>query len=361
MSQYYKLLINYIFPKLINTQNYIQIKSQLHQLIRTLQFLHNTEAQKIKLEQIQQFILQRNDNLKFNQTKMINSILNRKLRKIILDCLHYLDKDNNKLIFTTNQKEIENETINHFKYLGKTQDEPIKTNRKITDLPKEWQSYYDQANSPIFEELLNIGEEINIIELEIIIKDLPNDKASGSSKIVYEDFKLSGPKYRQELLKLFNNIMKYGTIPLEWKKATIYLIPKLKEWECKLNNTCPITLLETTCKLFIKILSKRLNAILSHNNILQWNNRADIIRESCFQPIHFTQHIIEQCQKLNLPLWIGLQDLSKAYDRVNISLLRLLLERLHKSYNVINILINLFSDHINNIIKHEYKSRYYTV
>jgi hypothetical protein len=150
-------------------------------------------------------------------------------------------------------------------------------------------------------------------------------------------------------------------IPSEWKKATIYPIPKLKDWECKLNNTRLITLLETTRKLLIKIITKRLNSFLAKNDILQWNNRAGIIGESCFQPIHFTQHVIEQCQRLNQPLWIGLQDLSKAYDRVNVSLLRLALERLHIPYNIVNLLTDLFTDRINNIILNNHTSNFYTV
>jgi hypothetical protein len=87
------------------------------------------------------------------------------------------------------------------------------------------------------EDINLIGQEITINELDIIIKELPNDKAPGPSGIIYEDLKLTGSKYRQQLLNLFNNIITNGTIPLEWKKATIYPIPKLKDWECKLNNT----------------------------------------------------------------------------------------------------------------------------
>jgi hypothetical protein len=86
------------------------------------------------------------------------------------------------------------------------------------------------------EDINLIGQEITINELDIIIKELPNDKAPGPSGIIYEDLKLTGPKYRHHLLNLFNNIITNGTIPLEWKKATIYPIPKPKDWECKLNN-----------------------------------------------------------------------------------------------------------------------------
>jgi hypothetical protein len=108
-------------------------------------------------------------------------------------------------------------------------------------------------------------------------------------------------------------------------------------------------------------LTKRLNLILASHEILQWNNQAEIIGKSCFQPIHFTHHVIEQCQKHNIPLWIRIQDLSKAYDRVNISALRLALERIHIPYNIINLFIDLFSEQINNIILYNRKSKYYSV
>jgi hypothetical protein len=357
----FKLQITFIYPKTITLQNYVSIKSNLRQLFKSLKFLHNTEAQKIKLQQIQQFILIRNDNLKYNQTKMINSILNRKPKKIVLDRLHYLNKETNELLFITDQKEIELETINHFKYLGKPMEENSFKFNSLEDIPTDWRPFYDKKNVIYIEEINSIGQEINIEELDKIIKELPYNKVPGPTRIVYEDLKLTGPKYRQHLLKLFNDIITNGMIPLEWKKATIYPIPKPKDWECKLNNTRPITLLETTRKLLIKIITKRLNSFLAKNNILQWNNRAGIIGESCFQPIQFTQHVIEQCQRLNQPLWIGLQDLSKAYDRVNVSLLRLALERIHIPYNIVNLLTDLFTDRINNIIINNRTSNYYTV
>jgi hypothetical protein len=292
---------------------------------------------------------------------MINFILNRKPRKIILDRLHYLDKNTNELIFTTDQNEIELETINHFKYLGKSEEKLHVKFNSLEDIPLEWRPFYDKTNTNMIEEINLLGEEITINELNATLRELPNDKAPGPSGIVYEDLKLTGDKYRQQLLLLFNNIITNGIIPLEWKKATIYPIPKPKDWECKLNNTRPITLLETTRKVLIKIITKRLNSFLAKSNILQWNNRAGIIGESCFQPIQYTQHVIELCQRLNLPLWIGLQDLSKAYDRVNVSLLRLAIERLHIPYNIVNLLTDLFTDRLNNIIINNRTSSLYTV
>jgi hypothetical protein len=43
----YKLQITFIYPKTITFQNYATIKSNLRQLIKSLKFIHNTEAQKL--------------------------------------------------------------------------------------------------------------------------------------------------------------------------------------------------------------------------------------------------------------------------------------------------------------------------
>lgn len=74
----------------------------------------NTLHQKLKsdwdTERINYYILQRNNNLTTNQTKMINSILNRKLRTIKLEKLKFTD-ERNEIIFTNNPDVIERECI----------------------------------------------------------------------------------------------------------------------------------------------------------------------------------------------------------------------------------------------------------
>src|SRR4051812_42925363 len=88
--------------------------------------------------------------------------------------------------------------------------------------------------------------------------------------------------------------------------ALLFPIPKPKEWDCNITNTRPIVLLETFRKLFIKLITNRLNNILSSHNILQYNNRAGLIGQSTFQPLQYIQHVIELSNKQNKPIWIGL-------------------------------------------------------
>ncbi|GES84981.1 ribonuclease H-like domain-containing protein [Rhizophagus clarus] len=57
-------------------------------------------------------------------------------------------------------------------------------------------------------------------------------------------------------------------------------------------------------------------------------------------------------KKYKKEIWIGVQDLSKAYDRINISLLRLAMARLRFPQPIIELILQLFTDRTNRIILH---------
>src|SRR5207249_6421656 len=107
-----------------------------------------------------------------------------------------------------------------------------------------------------------------------------------------------------------------------WRLANIYPILKPKPWECRLNNTRPITLLETTRKAFISILNKRLANIFVKNNVLRGNQFAGLPGKFMFEPIHILNEIIQDANEEKKDLWLLLQDLSKTYDHINTCILR---------------------------------------
>ena len=62
------------------------------------------------------------------------------------------------------------------------------------------------------------------------------------------------------IIQIFQNfftIYYADYIPSALREANIYPIPKPKEWECDLNNTRPITLLETIRKAMVRLTFKR--------------------------------------------------------------------------------------------------------
>src|SRR3954454_19867227 len=85
-------------------------------------------------------------------------------------------------------------------------------------------------------------------EWKQVISNLPNGKAAGPSGISNEMLKHLGNVMHIKLWELVKIILVVNEIPNDWREAVIYPIPKPSEWECDLNKTRPITLLDTVRK-----------------------------------------------------------------------------------------------------------------
>ncbi|GBB86828.1 hypothetical protein RclHR1_13270010 [Rhizophagus clarus] len=91
------------------------------------------------------------------------------------------------------------------------------------------------------------------------VKSLPNNKASSPSGISYKMLKNLNEDNQSFLHAFIYVCMDLNDILVEWKKATIYPIPKLKPFFANLTNTRLITLLKTPQKAFISLLNRRLS------------------------------------------------------------------------------------------------------
>src|SRR5271170_6329477 len=125
-----------------------------------------------------------------------------------------------------------------------------------------------------------------IDKLNDSIKNTKNNSAPGHTNIHYLTIKNLGPNSRTLLLQIFNLILITGKILKDWKEGRIYPIPKSKDWQGDINITRPITLLDTSRKIFMKLLNNRLTNALTRFNILFPNNWAGLPGGSTQQPIH---------------------------------------------------------------------------
>ncbi|GES75995.1 RNA-directed DNA polymerase from mobile element jockey-like [Rhizophagus clarus] len=322
---YYRFLLNikkshhnipfissFTILKHITLKNFETTKSFLKQLLQTLHFNYNTIKNDITKKNIEYFVEARNNNLTENQSKMLYSILNRQPRKITLSKLQYINK-NNEPTFTTDPDKIESLTWQYFQSYASPIHRTYYTSPD--DLPSPWNKVYlprQDINDNIWHPLL---QPLSMDDLKLVIHDAAKYKAPGPSKITYEDIKYLSQLGHSYLLHIYNYCFNNNCIPSAWKLAYIFPILKPQDWNSQLSNTRPITLLETPRKLYVSILSKRLNYILANNtNVTTYNNRAGILGQSCLEPLLEIQHSIEIANKLNIPFWLALQDLSKAYD-----------------------------------------------
>ena len=268
---------------------------------------------------------------------MIDSILTRSHDKIIIDKLEV----DNELI--SNPEDIKYHTAHHFQHIVG----PPSTDGTI---PEEWRADYEElqhVNVDIYHSLYDMP---SFDEWLSFLKDTPNNKAPGPSNISYDLLKHLGPLGLKVLHNITCACFILQDIPKAWKRAAIYPIPKPTHWKYNLSNTRPITLLETPRKLMVKILNHRLGKILVSNKILQDNQFAGLPGGSTMPPIMVVQNIIDNARHHNKELWLYLQDMSKCYDRVDLRILRLAMQRLQIPEGFVNLTLNLFQNRRNYVL-----------
>lgn len=251
-------LKSYIYRKVLD-KKYIEEMDELYEIFNTkLQVLMAS----IKEEKIKKAIEQRQKDLEFNQKRIIDNVMDREFRKINLDRVLTINSKGEEILIVDEQK-IKEVVANHFQKCAGT----VSVNKEI---PEDWLKEYDSKNQQHISDSAYdlVMEKITIEEILEVVEELPIGKACGPSGITYEDIKLTIDPLKFFIQEIFNDILEYGKIPQQWLKANIYPIPKLKPWSYDLNNTRPITLLETLRKLFMKILTNRLSNVIVKHNIL---------------------------------------------------------------------------------------------
>ncbi|GBB93928.1 hypothetical protein RclHR1_22570001 [Rhizophagus clarus] len=174
-------------------------------------------------------------------------------------------------------------------------------------------------------------------------------QSSGPSMITYEMLKHLGPIANSLLLILIRKCFASADIPDLWRQAMVFPIPKPHEWRCQLKNTRPITLLEVIRKSFVKLFYNRLSTILAAHNVLKGGNFAGLPGGTCRDPIITLESIIHDANHTNSPLWILSQDISKAFDSVNLTMLKFALERIRLPATAITLILSLFMNRSNRV------------
>ncbi|GET60045.1 RNA-directed DNA polymerase from mobile element jockey-like [Rhizophagus irregularis DAOM 181602=DAOM 197198] len=246
----------------------------------------------------------------------------------------------------TNPHDIDDAVINHFQ-----NSVPIKSSPpdNISALPEKWSSAYrpmDDVNSSIYDSLL---DPPSLDEWLSTVSSMPNDKAPGPSMITYEMLKHLGSSASALVLILVQSCFHTADIPDLWHQAMVFPIPKPHEWKCQLKNTRPITLLEVIRKSLVKLFYNRLASILASNEVLKGGNFAGLPGGSCRDPFVVLESIIHDAHVNKSPLWILSQDISKAFDSVDLKMLRFALERIKLPASATKFILSLFMKRSNRV------------
>jgi hypothetical protein len=220
--------------------------------------------------------------------------------------------------------------------------ETISPTSEYSDLYKphpELESYYQ-----------NLTQEITQHEWQEIISNLPNQKAAGPSEICYEHIKYASSKAQNLFRQFLNKCFQLQKVPTEWKSSNIFLIPKKSNWDYTLTQVRPISIIEPFKKTFTKIFTSRLDKIISSNNLLSNLNFAASKNSSTHTPIQILHNAIEHYKANNKEAWILFQDMSKAFDKINITRLQDACKRIGIPTPGINLITELHTSRLARII-----------
>ena len=222
---------------------------------------------------------------------MLNSILERPWRKIVIDKVLKEESQDIQGTLITEPYQVKKETDNYFKDLFK------RRNHLFEQLSEDWKEEYKAKTWINKEWYSKILEPIQDTEWEEGLKIAKKDTAPGISGISYTMIQKAGPKATTSFINLLNKILRSGIFPRRWKIGQIFPIPKMEEWELSLANTRPIILLEIFRKSLVHIVQKRLSSVLIEHKILRDYNFAGLPGESTGVPIHVIGNILEEAKE----------------------------------------------------------------
>ena len=111
----------------------------------------------------------------------------------------------------------------------------------------------------------------------------------------------------------------------------------------------------------MKIITNRLSKIMTKYSILKGNNFAGIPGRLTELPIKIMNMILKDAKEHKKSVWILLQDLSKAYDRVDLTILWKAMNRMKIPNLCINFIIDFFTHYKNAILTKGDLSDYYNI
>lgn len=177
-------------------------------------------------------------------------------------------------------------------------------------------------------------------ELTFAISSLKNGKSPGPDGIPNEFFKQFKGKIQKLLLEEFNAVLN-GTRTLGGADmGTIVLL--FKKGDAKsLSNYRPITLLNTTYKLFTAMLAKRLSRAVAP--LIHKSQHAFLPGRNIFDAIYEAQTFLKEAESMHLAeAALLMLDQAKAYDKTSQTFMYKVLEVLRLPAQTVNCIRNLY-------------------
>ena len=153
-------------------------------------------------------------------------------------------------------------------------------------------------------------------ELEMVIKTLPKNKASGIDEIPYEFLCHLNENFSNYLLKIINSCWTSEKFPTNWKHAIILPFIKPNKDPAQPASYRPLSLLSNIGKIFEKLILNRMYWYLENNTLLPEYQTGFRKERSTEDQLARLEHSINKSLKEKKVVITVYFDISKAFDKV---------------------------------------------
>jgi hypothetical protein len=195
-----------------------------------------------------------------------------------------------------------------------------------------------------------IMEPLTLESIILSSKRTPKKSSPGSDGLPYEvlNILMVMPSAANLILEVYNVALQHGIFPLSWDRSLMCLIPKKGDLS-EISNYRPISLVNTDAKTFTRLINQRI--MQASGKIINNFQLGFIPGKYIAENAMITQLIMEDaasqsgCQGLGILL-----DQEKAYDRVDLTYLKLVLAHYGFPAALVNTIYRLFSRNKINIV-----------
>lgn len=212
-------------------------------------------------------------------------------------------------ILSSDKQLIENAFVHHYTTLfskNRLCSSPEKMSMLISAMPTLPEEEQDRMNTPI---------QLN--EIEEAIESLASHKSPGPDGIPSEVYKQFKNTISPFLLKLFTRTYEVNALPPSFGRTHTVLIPKSEDIEKlqKVTGYRPITLCNVDYKIFAKIISNRIQSVISE--IVGEHQTCGIRGRTIQTNTHIARSVLDCCTSDFRRVAMLQIDLEKAFDRVS--------------------------------------------
>ena len=161
-----------------------------------------------------------------------------------------------------------------------------------------------------------------ILEAETMreLRAMRPDKSPGPDGIHPTLIKMAADALISPFTKMFNSLLAKGEVPTDWKHA--HIVPLHKKGDRgAVSNYRPVSLTSVPCKVFERILRRRICEYLTQNDLISPEQHGFLKGKSCLSNLLLCLDEITQALDSGNQVDIGYLDFQKAFDSVNLRFL----------------------------------------